>query len=279
MSTSTEYSKALDNYYVLKEKYKKQVKTLLKKNPIDIDKEIRCVKCRKKGGTTFSRTVEKEDGGEKEVYLIAKCNTSTPCELDINIKLANYNDYNDLVKTIYKTLEIVKTDIIKLKLDLLFNLKDEDYVVGNFEKLKDKLIKLNGKMDKLRKEYNAKNNTFIIKSNYNSGDNDDSQEIEQSFNRKDAIEYINKSIETTLSKYNMLIKKYKETNRKSDLLDVFGEFQLKLISLFDKKREINHQEANVEFEKNGEIHFDFKQVSIENEEVMTNSFEIIKNVY
>lgn len=274
MSTSIEYSKALDNYYILKEKYEIQVKKLLKKGIIDIDKEIRCVKCRKKGGTTFLRTVEKEDD-DKEVYLTAKCNSSTPCELDINIKLANYKEYNDLVKMIYSALEIVKTDIIKLKLDLLFNLKDEDYVVGNFEKLKDKLIRLNGKLDKLRKEYDAKNNTFIIKSS----NQDDTEEYEHSYNRKDAVKHISKNIETALSKYNMLIKKYKETKKRQDLLDVFGEFQTKLVLLFDKKREIKHQEANVEFEKNGEIHFDFKQISIENNEVMTNSFEIIKNVY
>ena len=53
-------------------------------------------------------------------------------------------------------MEDVKTKIIKLKLDLLFQLKDEDYVVNKFEQLKNKLQSLSKKLDKLQTTYKEK---------------------------------------------------------------------------------------------------------------------------
>lgn len=280
MSDSTKYTEALNNYYSKKQKYSEQIKKILK-NGGDINAQIKCIKCKKKGGTAFERIVEKEDG-KKEVYLIAKCSSNTPCDLDINIKLANYKSYDDLIEILHDKLEIVKTDIIKLKLDLLFNLKDEDYVVSKFERLKDNLIKLNGKLDKLRKSYDEKNNTFVVKSNTDGVGEDHVDEYENSYNRTEALEYINKEIEKSISEYNKSVKKYKETNRDTDLIDVFSQFTQKLTALFDKRREIKYQEVNIEKEKIAtDVYkntFSFKQTSIENKEVLITQFEIVKNV-
>lgn len=280
MSDSTKYTEALNNYYSKKQKYSEQIKKILK-NGGDINAQIKCIKCKKKGGTAFERIVEKEDG-KKEVYLIAKCSSNTPCDLDINIKLANYKSYDDLIEILHDKLEIVKTDIIKLKLDLLFNLKDEDYVVSKFERLKDNLIKLNGKLDKLRKTYDEKNNTFVVKSNTDGVGEDHVDEYENSYNRTEALEYINKEIEKSISEYNKSVKKYKETNRDTDLIDVFSQFTQKLTALFDKRREIKYQEVNIEKEKIAtDVYkntFSFKQTSIENKEVLITQFEIVKNV-
>lgn len=280
MSAISKYTEALNNYYSKKEKYSEKVKKILKDGG-DVKTKIKCVKCRKKGGTTFERVVERENG-KKQVYLIAKCASNTPCDLDINIKLANYKSYDDLVKELHDKLEFIKADIIKLKLDLLFNLKDEDYVVSKFEKLKDNLIKLNGKLDKLRNTYDEKNNTFVIKSKTKGQDGVDGDEYENSYNRTEALKYINKEIEETLSKYNKSMKKYKET-RNTDLIDVFSEFTKNLTTLFDKRREIKYQEVNIEKEKIAkDIYkstFSFKQTSIENKEVLISPFEIVKNVY
>jgi len=280
MSDSTKYTEALNNYYSKKQKYSEQIKKILK-NGGDINAQIKCIKCKKKGGTAFERIVEKEDG-KKEVYLIAKCSSNTPCDLDINIKLANYKSYDDLIEILHDKLEIVKTDIIKLKLDLLFNLKDEDYVVSKFERLKDNLIKLNGNLDKLRKTYDEKNNTFVVKSNTDGVGEGNVDEYENSYNRTEALEYINKEIEKSISEYNKSIKKYKETNRDTDLIDVFSQFTQKLTALFDKRREIKYQEVNIEKEEIAtDVYkntFSFKQTSIENKEVLITQFEIVKNV-
>ena len=61
MSDNTKYTEALNNYYTKKRLYSEQVKKILKKGS-DVNTQIKCIKCKKKGGTTFERIVEKEDG-------------------------------------------------------------------------------------------------------------------------------------------------------------------------------------------------------------------------
>ena len=120
MSKLKDYKQALDNYYFLKAKYEKPkiVDGKIVSEPIKS-----CIKCKKKGGTEFLRKVEKAEKGErKRVTLICRCKADNPCDLNIEISLANYKLYEDLVKSLKKDMEDVKTKIIKLKLDLLFSL-------------------------------------------------------------------------------------------------------------------------------------------------------------
>jgi hypothetical protein len=272
MSKLKEYKEVLNNYYVLKRKYEKPRKGV--KNP-----GVKyCINCGKKGGTTFSRQLGNTSGNNKSVSLIAKCNTDNPCDLDINIKLANYRLYGDLVKSIRAQIEEVKGDIIKIKLDLLFQLKDEDYVVKQFEKFKNKMQKLSSKLDNLEKTYNEKNNTFIIKKKEeNTGD-----EYEEKINREKGINITNKEIETNLSKYGKIIEEYKKTKNKRFLIDAFEKYHAQIVDLFKKKRTIQYQESNIETikEEGGENKYiQFTNTSIENRQVSLNGFQIVKNVY
>lgn len=272
MSKLNEYKKALDNYYQLKSKYEKP-----KKKEVSMGVKM-CVKCGKKGGTEFMRKVEKGEKGKKEVYLIAKCKADTPCKLDINIKLSNYKLYETLVKSIKKQMEEVKGNIIKLKLDLLFQLKDEDFVVNKFEQLKTRLQSLSKKLDKLQQTYNEKNNTFIIKRKQEeTGD-----EYEEKINREKGVSITSKEIEGVISKYGKLIEEYKKSKNKGFLIDAFEKYHQQIVNLFNKKRNIQYQEGNVEFVKEGgavSVEFDFKKVSIENKQVSLNQFDIVKNIY
>lgn len=284
MSKVNEYNDALKNYYYLKTKYEGKLSSKKSKTKkTKTDKERLCVKCNKKGGTTFSRLIEKSTNGSQHVSLIAKCNAETPCDLDINIKLAKYKLYHDLVTSINKQMEAIKTDIIKLKLDLLFQLKDEDYVVSSFEKLKSKLMSLSNKIDKLNKTYNEKNNTFLIKK----VDDVTKEEYEEKINRKEAISVTTKEIEGVLSKYGKIMKEYHATKNKAFLVDAFEKYHKQVVDLFNKKRNIQYQSSysyvNDEGSKRKEDdkeHFIYlKDVTIENKQVSLNQFEIIKNVY
>jgi hypothetical protein len=279
MSKLKEYNDALDNYYTLKQKYEKSIKKKNKDND-DISK-ITCVKCKKKGGTDFSRVVETASNGRKQVFIVAKCKADNPCDLNINIKLANYKLYDDLVKSINKQVEIIKSDIIKLKLDLLFQLKDEEYVVTRFEKLKTKMQTLSNKLTKLQNTYNEKNNTFIIKKK----DDDTNEEYEEKISKKDSIKITNKEIETVLSNYGKIVKEYNKTKNKAFLNDAFEKYYKQITDLFSKKRGILYQECNIEVikakrkEDDNETFIEFRDVSIENKQVSLNAFEIVKNVY
>ena len=276
MSKLKDYKQALDNYYFLKAKYEKPKK---KDGKVVNDSIKYCIKCKKKGGTEFLRKVEKNERGErKSVTLICRCKADNPCDLNIEISLASYKLYQDLVKSIKENMEEVKTNIIKLKLDLLFQLKDEEYVVNKFEQLKNKLQSLSKKLNKLQTTYEEKNNTFIIKRK-NEETND---EYEDKINRKNGIIITSKEIEGLISKYGKLIEDYKKTKNKSFLLDAFEKYHNQIVDLFNKKRKIQYQEGNVEFVKEGgnvSVEFDFKKVSIENKQVSLNRFEIVKNIY
>lgn len=281
MSKINEYSDALNNYYELKSKYENKNSKKSKSKKTSNDGKKTCIKCKKKGGTDFSRLVEKATNGKNEVSLIAKCNAEVPCDLNINIKLANYKLYGDLVKYINQQIEVIKTDIIKLKLDLLFQLKDEEYVVSRFEKLKTKLQTLSSKIEKLTKTYNEKNNTFIIKKQ----DDVTNEEYEEKISKKEGIMITSKEIEKTLSNYAKLVKEYNKTQNKVFLADAFEKYHKPVLDLFIKKRGIQYQECNIETikpirkEDDKETYIEFKDVSIENKQVSINRFEIIKNVY
>jgi hypothetical protein len=276
MSKLKDYKEALDNYYFLKAKYEKPkiVDGKIVSEPIKS-----CIKCKKKGGTEFLRKVEKAEKGErKRVTLICRCKADNPCDLNIEISLANYKLYEDLVKSLKKDMEDVKTKIIKLKLDLLFQLKDEDYVVNKFEQLKNKLQSLSKKLDKLQTTYKEKNNTFIIKRK----DEETNDEYEEKIDREKGVNITSREIEGIISKYGKLIEEYKKTKNKSFLIDAFEKYHTQIVDLFDKKRKIQYQEGNVEYVKEGgkiTVEFDFKKVSIENKQVSLNRFEIVKNIY
>ena len=276
MSKLKDYKQALDNYYFLKAKYEKPkiVDGKIVSEPIKS-----CIKCKKKGGTEFLRKVEKAEKGErKRVTLICRCKADNPCDLNIEISLANYKLYEDLVKSLKKDMEDVKTKIIKLKLDLLFQLKDEDYVVNKFEQLKNKLQSLSKKLDKLQTTYKEKNNTFIIKRK----DEETNDEYEEKIDREKGVNITSREIEGIISKYGKLIEEYKKTKNKSFLIDAFEKYHTQIVDLFDKKRKIQYQEGNVEYVKEGgkiTVEFDFKKVSIENKQVSLNRFEIVKNIY
>lgn len=281
MSKLKDYSDALNNYYDLKSKYENKLSKKSKSKTLEKDGKRVCIKCKKKGGTEFARIVEKPTQGRSQVYLIAKCKAEIPCDLDINIKLANYKLYGDLVKSINKQTEIIKGDIIKLKLDLLFQLKDEEYVVTRFEKLKTKLQTLSNKIQKLNNTYNEKNNTFIVKKK----DDVTNEEYEEKINKKEAITITNKEIENTLSNYGKIVKEYNKTKNKAFLADAFEKYHKQVVDLFIKKRGIQYQECNIETvkplrkEDDKETYIDFKDVSIENKQVSLYAFEIVKNVY
>ena len=74
------------------------------------------LKCKlwKKVEQHIERVVERENG--KKSIFNAKCaSNTTPFDLDINIKLANYKSYDDLVKELINKLTNYKSGYYKTK--------------------------------------------------------------------------------------------------------------------------------------------------------------------
>ena len=130
--TDTQLFYELKNKY--ETKYEKMKSKIIKENKNkgkkrELIKEIKrkCVNCGKPGGTIFSQDSEN---------LYASCNAVKKCELKIKIKKAGYISEKDFSKSNQRSLEELKSNIVKNKLNLLYNLEKEDVVLAEFDSLK-----------------------------------------------------------------------------------------------------------------------------------------------
>jgi len=137
---------AIENYYRMKSLYekKKTIEYEKIKRPMvsnkytkkQMKKEIsklnyQCVNCKRKVNSTFII---------KDNKLIALCGDSkTPCNLNIEIEKGIFDRYKNLKNDSLKKINKHKEQIFKIKLELIFKLKDEDYNFALFKKVKNLL--------------------------------------------------------------------------------------------------------------------------------------------
>ena len=118
--------------------------------------KYKCIKCGKEGKMNF-------EIGPNQLKVSCPVENN-PCDLLINIrtdKVENYYNYYDKTK---KLLENIKEEIIKKKLDLLYDLESEDVILQEFERVKEdygeQQKKLKGIIESFEKmtKYPQKNN-------------------------------------------------------------------------------------------------------------------------
>ena len=138
--SKADYVDALNEYYGYKHQYdtkfeedKNVVKnsdtlTLQQKRVriMRIKRNRKCVSCGQSGGTHFTN----EDG-----VLRAQCgNRSQPCSLRIEIVKGKFMNLEELANVSLHNADMLKEQIIKTKLDLLFNYTTEEEALRQFEK-------------------------------------------------------------------------------------------------------------------------------------------------
>jgi hypothetical protein len=135
---------AFDKYYQLKSDYEDSIKKAIRKikGAEKIPKQERikkarqympkCVSCDRNGGTHFDRSMDK--------VLTARCAVkSNPCELHIEIKLGDDMEPRETIDYFEQYIAKIKDNIIRLKLDTLFNYVSENESVDKFTKLSGNL--------------------------------------------------------------------------------------------------------------------------------------------
>ena len=151
------YIDALNNYYKLKNEYEKKhnakkskilSNTLLtskdKKKEIDSLKK-KCINCQRDGGSIFKY----QDGN-----LIALCGIlNNPCNLNISIKKSKVTNIKNLLEVLESTIETTKINIIKVKLDFLFNYNNQEISLQLFQKYKEQLENINVKFNDIFIKY------------------------------------------------------------------------------------------------------------------------------
>jgi len=147
MSTDVLYpdpTEAFDKYYELKAEYdmskKYGISQIMKMPKLSRQERIKrarqfvpkCVNCKRNGGTHFER--------KRDAVLVAYCGVATtPCDLKIEIRLGDNADQQETIQYFEDEAQKIKDDIVKLKLDTLFNYVTEDVSVDKFTKLSNKL--------------------------------------------------------------------------------------------------------------------------------------------
>ena len=225
-----EYLASLNNYYNLKHKYENTIKnskyTLIKNNDLTkkekrnkfLKKKKRCVNCQQEGGSIF--TITKKS-------LTAICgNKNTPCDLNINIKKKHYTKSNDLSEILYDEINDIKKNIIKNKMDLIYQYKTEEEIVDNFTELKEDLTNLslsyeealhhyfNVVDNKLKKDELKKYKTdfynILIKIN----------ELNEQYKEEKNIDLLKSSIDIYKSNIIPLVKQIQSVKYKENYLNV-----------------------------------------------------------
>ena len=130
-------NKIFTEYYDLKNKWDNEGKRIKMKEKEIKEKKIKenkkytpkvsirkCVNCGKDGGTLFSNN---------KGILKAICNSSTPCNLNIELQRGNIVQLRDLEYDLHKKINEFKTKMITLKLNLLFGYQDEEKTIELFK--------------------------------------------------------------------------------------------------------------------------------------------------
>ena len=138
-----DFLEKLNEYYKLKNDYetKKQVvkNNILKDETLTMKQKqekfgkhkFKCINCNRNVGSIF----ENNDG-----ILTAICGDKVkPCSLDIKINRGKFLLLEELLDAFQDGVEETKESIIKVKLDLLFNYKNETNVLDEFTSLKSQL--------------------------------------------------------------------------------------------------------------------------------------------
>jgi len=131
------YEDSLQYYFKLKNKYEKslleQKQDIYYSSPTKkiarqkiLQLKPQCINCKRGVGTIFSK---------KDNRYMAICgDTATPCKLKIEIFSGNFNSNIDLLYKYKEYVDELKENIIKEKLDNLFNYKSEEKSVALFKK-------------------------------------------------------------------------------------------------------------------------------------------------
>tara|TARA_A100001011_G_scaffold397818_1_gene500046 strand:- start:16 stop:852 length:837 start_codon:yes stop_codon:yes gene_type:complete len=247
MSKKDDVFELIDKFYEYKSNYedkynniktKKDYKTMDRKGKKAklLNFKKKCINCGNVGGTFFST---------KNHILECYCNaekTSEKCKFHIKIQLGRINNVIQYKELIKENIEEIKADIMKLKLDLLFNLEKEDIVLREFELHKDELEE----QEKYLTIFNE-----VIEKNYIFEKDTDEEKIKDS--RKNLIKSLNIRIKNDINYYNKLLKQYKTEENENILKDAITTYIESILPLMEQKFEIQYQTYVVEDKKEDNV--------------------------
>lgn len=136
------YDESIREYFRIKQKYETELHSLKKSKKKKLPK---CYGCKKNVGMVFS--------GKNQKYTAYCGNTTKPCNWKLVLHRGDNHIFRDTMEEMRKILEETKENIIRQKMDTLFNYISEEKSVDLFKKQLS-LFKINSEMvDKYKKRY------------------------------------------------------------------------------------------------------------------------------
>jgi hypothetical protein len=201
VESRADFTESLNTYFELKTEYENHVYNMRKhvfkqaKTKTSAKKQLaslkpKCINCNRPVGSIFTN--------EGRTY-IARCgDAATPCNLDIRLFAGEYASLDSLLETFQESVQLCKENIIKQKLDALFNYITEREAVVIFKKEFEEYTESNTFLKELETEYT---NIYF------------NEERKEKVNRKIA------QIATIRERVIELFKKYKQTDNREVLKD------------------------------------------------------------
>ena len=196
------------------------------------------------------------------------------------------------LKYLRKEINLQKRIITEFKLDLLFDLDDEEVILNEFQTNKENLEKL---LDyaSLIKEFYDKQNNMIEVSNQDEEGNEgkegkEGKKEKQFISREEDLDNTQRKFNQLVNDFKKNIKQYNQTGEKELLKDTIQIYKNIIIPIQLKIRELKYQVVYIDKisqSNNGKInkkempifHFMPTKIDIKNETFIDDDFEIQEN--
>jgi hypothetical protein len=207
-SKTIKFDDAMQNYYKLKQEYNKnlnrEVTKLADNNVLTLSEKRerfsqfkrKCINCGQYGGTIFK---------QNNNILIAHCGADQPCNLNIQLQKAKYNNIINEITNLSTLVNDDKIKIIITKLNFLFGFTNETTTLSVYNDLKTDLI--------YKVKYYQKLNEKYI-------------DIINNISNRDEIKKANESLFLIIQNFKDLIKNFNETGETKfmkDAVELYNE--------------------------------------------------------
>jgi len=236
--SSDNFKEKLFEYYELKQQYDQKLRDAHtqwnnSKPPLSLEKKKekynafmknrKCINCRNgPGGTIFSR-----DGDGQTRKITAVCGCLEKCNLNIEIYMGQSAYLPEYIEYYTDEVQQLKKELTEYKLDLLFNLRDEEVVLNEFRTIKEQLTENLDNLINYKKAFDTQNEEIelgeqslalfdTLKQKPQPNENG-----EYIVNRTKYIDVMQKNLNNLISQFKTKTKEYRNEPSLSKLKDNF----------------------------------------------------------
>jgi len=238
--------------------------------------KMKCFNCGKTGAIIFTD-------------YSAKCGAEEPCNLNIKLVKPSVTNIPDQLEKLRLEINLQKRIITEYKLDLLFDLDDEEIILNEFQNNKQNLERLLEYASELQEYYDRKIKMVEV-SQFNP---DTGEKMTSTFiSRKDELDKKQKEFNQFVSEFKKDITKYKRENvlvgKTKILEDTLQKYKNVIIPIQNEIMNLKYQVIyldKISQNPNGKInkkempiyHYLPEKIDINNQVVQNDDFEVEHN--